>query len=239
MKFLCIVPIYNEESKLKELLEKINVVNKQFTNLDFLLINNGSTDQTNKIVSNSNLNLVTFEKNFGVGYALIYGMKYAIKNNYQYIIHLAGNGKMLPEEINKFMRKILDEKFNFVSGSRFLPNGNFQSNPKTRVFMIRILSFVISLIYFKKITDATCGFRAFDVDLLKNKIYLFDNKKFYTYKYEYYSIGKILLNKKIKFTEIPITMNYTKKDYTKIRPIIDWYPIIAGWLQARFDGTKL
>ena len=80
MKFLCIVPIYNEESKLKELLEKINIVNKQFTNLDFLLINNGSTDQTNKIVLNSNLNSVSFEKNFGVGYALIYGMKYAIKN---------------------------------------------------------------------------------------------------------------------------------------------------------------
>ena len=104
--------------------------------------------------------------------------------------------------------------------------------------MIWILSKFISLLYANKITDATCGFRMFEVKLFKKDIKFFDQKKFYTYKYEYYSIGKILLKKYIKFTEIPVTMNYTKKNYSKIRPILDWIPIFNGWLEARVDAYK-
>ena len=48
-----------------------------------------------------------------------------------------------------------------------------------------------------------------------------------------------MLNKKIKFTEIPVTMIYTKKNYSKIRPIIDWIPLIFGWIEALIDGKKI
>ena len=105
--------------------------------------------------------------------------------------------------------------------------------------MIRTLSIFISIMYFRKITDATCGFRAFKINIFKNNLKVLDKEKFYTYGYEYYSLGKVLLNKKIKFTEVPITMKYTKKNYSKIRPIIDWFPLIFGWIGALIDGKKL
>lgn len=239
MKFLCIVPIYNEETKLKDLIKKIKISNKKMFDVDFLLINNGSTDQSSEIIKLSGLKFINLDKNHGVGYALIYGLKYGIKKKYKFLIHLAGNGKMLPEEISLFREKILDENYSFVNGSRFLTGGHFETNPYGRILMIRILSFFVSLMYFRKITDATCGFRAFKINLLENLINTLDQKKFYTYKYEYYSLGKVLLNKKIKFTEIPITMKYTKKNYSKIRPIIDWIPLIFGWIEALIDGKKL
>jgi dolichol-phosphate mannosyltransferase len=239
MKFLCVVPIYNEETKLKELIKKIKISNKKMFDVDFLLINNGSTDRSSQIIKMSGLNYVNLDRNYGVGYALIFGLKYGIKKKYKFLIHLAGNGKMLPEEINLFKKKILDENYSFINGSRFLPNGHFKTNPIGRVVMIKILSFFISLIYFRKITDATCGFRAFKINLFKNFITTLDQEKFYTYRYEYYSLGKVMLNKKIKFSEIPITMKYTKKNYSKIRPIIDWIPLIFGWIEALIDGKKL
>ena len=239
MKFLCIVPIYNEESKLKELIDKIKFSKKKLSDIDFLLINNGSSDNSPKIIKSSGLNFINLDKNYGVGYALIYGLKYSINNKYNYLIHLAGNGKMFPEEIELFKKKIQNENYNFVNGSRFLPNGNFKSNPILRVIMIKILTLFISLIYWRKITDATCGFRAFDVNLFKNNVKIFDKKKFYTYGYEYYSFGKVLLNKKIRFAEVPVTMNYSKKNYSKIRPIIDWLPLINGWIEALVDGKKI
>ena len=135
-----------------------------------------------------------------------------------------------------YVHKVKD--FDFVNGSRFLPNGMYSTNPIQRIILIKILSKIISIIYKKKITDATCGYRAFKVNIFKELIKFVDKKEFYTYKYEYYSIGKILINKNIKFTEIPVTMDYTKKNYSKIKPIIDWWPIIFGWLQAFFDGKK-
>jgi dolichol-phosphate mannosyltransferase len=239
MKFLCVVPIYNEETKLKDLIKKIKTSNNKMFDVDFLLINNGSTDHSSQIIKLSGLNYINLDKNYGVGYALIYGLKYAVKKKYKFLIHLAGNGKMLPEEIGLFKKKILDENYSFVNGSRFLPNGRFKTNPIGRIIMIKVLSFFISLIYLRRITDATCGFRAFKINLFKNFLSTLDQKKFYTYRYEYYSLGKVLLNKKIKFTEIPVTMEYTKKNYSKIRPIIDWVPLIFGWIEAFVDGKKL
>ena len=79
MKFLCVVPIYNEESKLKDLIKKIKISNKKMFDVDFLLINNGSTDSSLQIIKLSGLNYVNLDKNYGVGYALIYGLKYGIK----------------------------------------------------------------------------------------------------------------------------------------------------------------
>ena len=121
----------------------------------------------------------------------------------------------------------------------FLKAEIINSNPAGRIIMIKILSLFISMLYFRKITDATCGFRAFDTSLFKKELYFLNNKKFYKYRYEYYTIGKILQNKEIKFTEIPVNMRYTKKNYSKIIPIIDWTIIILGWLEAKFDGRKI
>ena len=50
--------------------------------------------------------------------------------------------------------------------------------------------------------------------------------------------GKILNNKKLKISEIPVEMKY-KKNYSKIRPIVDWFPIILGYLEARFDNKNI
>ena len=46
----------------------------------------------------------------GVGYALIVGLKYAIKNKYSIIVHLAGNGKMLPSQIPIFLNQLINKK---------------------------------------------------------------------------------------------------------------------------------
>ena len=239
MKFLCIVPIFNEESKLKNLIDEIKIFKEKDKVVDFLLINNGSTDNSKEQILSSKIKYLSFKKNYGVGFALIKGLEFALENNYNYIIHLAGNGKMDPNQITKFKEKILNEKFQFVSGSRFLESGDYSSNPAGRIIMIKILSLFISMLYFRKITDATCGFRAFDTNLFKKELYFLNNKKFYKYRYEYYTIGKILQNKEINFTEIPVNMRYTKKNYSKIIPIIDWTIIILGWLEARFDGRKI
>lgn len=239
MKFLCIVPIFNEESKLKTLLEEIDLCRKKNLSLDFLLINNGSTDRSLEIINKYDLRVISLNKNYGVGFALIHGLNIAINENYKFIIHIAGNGKMDPMQIQLFLQKAIKEDYNFINGSRFLEKNSYITNPIGRIFMIRVLSFFIRLIYRQKITDATCGFRCFEVKLFKEHFKYLNRKKFYTYKYEYYTYGKALLSKKVRFTEVPINMRYTKKNYSKIRPIIDWMPIIFGWIEARFDSKKI
>ena len=239
-KILCIIPVYNEEPRLNLLIAKINREIKKIKNINFLFINNGSNDGSLAILKKNKFRFINLKKNMGVGYALILGLKFALKNNYEILIHLAGNGKMLPAEITIFLKQIINNKIDFVSGSRFLKYGNYKSNPLIRIILIRILSFCISIIYKKKITDATCGFRAFKTKIFKKSINLLDKKKFYTYGYEYYSMGKVIKSNKIKFVEVPVTMQYPKKgSYSKMTPIFDWIIIINAWLLAIIDKKKL
>ena len=240
MSYLCIAPCWNEEKRLPELLKSIKEFKLKNTKVDFLFFDNGSTDKSLQIIQDFDIPVIKYEKNMGAGYALIHGLKIGIEKNYFGMIHLAANGKMMPNEINKFIDKIENENFDFVHGSRFLNGGDFKTNPILRIFLIKLTTLFLSFIYNRKITDATCGFRAYKVNLLKNNLNLIDKKKFYTYAYEYYVLGKILKNKKVKFSEVPITMLYPKKGkYSKIRPILDWYVIIAAYIEALIDGKSL
>ena len=147
---------------------------------------------------------------------------------------------MSPFDIPNVLKPIKEENIDYVSGTRFLEKNNFDNNPLFRKISIKILSLFFSLLFRKKITDATCGFRAFKVKKVIKYFKFFNKKKYFTYGYEYYSYGKILLSPKIQSCEASVKMNYPKKgNYSKIRPIIDWYPIIFGYLEALFDRKKL
>ena len=239
-KILCVIPIYNEELRLYNLISKVKKSQKKIKNINFLFVNNGSNDRSLSILKKNKLHFINLKKNMGVGYALILGLKFALKKKYSIIVHLAGNGKMLPSQIPIFLKYIKNKKIDFVSGSRFLKKGDYKSNPLIRIVLIKILSFIISKIYRRKITDATCGFRAFNTNLFKKNIKILDRKKFYTYGYEYYSIGMVIKSEKIKFLEVPVTMQYPKEgSYSKMTPIFDWIIIINAWLLAIFDKKNL
>lgn len=241
MKLLCIIPVFNEENRLEDLLNDIIKFKKkdQFK-IDFLIINNGSTDKSLEIIKASKLNFISLKKNKGIGYAFLLGLKIGSKNNYDVLIHMAGNNKMSPFDIDQVLRPVLLKDIDYVSGTRFGIKENYDNNPVFRKLTIKLLSLIFSILFRKKITDATCGFRAMKINKLINNFKLFNKKKYYTYGYEYYSYGKILLSDNFKSCEANVKMNYPKKGkYSKIRPFIDWYPIIFGYLEALIDNKKL
>ena len=240
MRSLCIIPCWNEEDKLSKLINQIKNFDQSKYKVDFLFINNGSTDRSLQIIKESQIEFINYQNNKGASYALIDGLKIGIEKNYDSMVHLAANGKMHPNEINLFLDKIYKDNFEFVHGSRFLKGGNYETNPLQRVLLIKIFTFILNIFLSKKITDATCGFRAYKTSTLSKSIDLFDKKEFYSYGYEYYVLGKIINSKKILFTEVPITMNYPKTGkYSKIRTFIDWYPIIRAYFISFFDKKKL
>ena len=177
MKYLCIAPCWNEESRLPELLNKIKDFKYKYPKVDFLFFDNGSSDSSLEIIKSFEIPYIKYEKNMGPGYALIHGLKIAIEKEYYGLIHIAANGKMIPNEIGKFLDKIENENYDFVHGSRFLEGGNYDTNPKFRLILIKLATIFLSFIFKRKITDATCGFRAYRTNVLKNNLNLIDKKK--------------------------------------------------------------
>ena len=240
MKNLCVIPVYNEYDKLNRLINQIkNNQHKKF-NLQYIFVNNGSTDGSLNLIKKSDIKYLNLKKNKGVGYALMIGYLYGKKYNFDSLVHLAGNGKMNPAEIDKFLELIFEYDFDFVSGSRFLKGSSKKNNPLIRLILIKSFSFLLSFFIKKKVTDTTCGFRAFKIMIFKNFKKNFFKKEFFTYGYEYFSFGKIIRSKKIKFSELAVSMDYpTKKNYSKIRPILDWYIILKNWIKGLIDKNEL
>ena len=237
MKILCIIPIFNEEKRLRLLLDEIEKFQKtDHYKVDFLLINNGSTDKTAQIIDSFKFQTIKLKKNKGIGYAFLLGLKFAKSKNYNVLIHMAGNFKMSPFDIPNVLLPILTKDIDYVSGTRFTEKENYKNNPLFRKISIKMLSIFFSILFKRKITDATCGFRAFKIHKIIKYFSLFNKKKYYSYGYEYYSYGKILLSNKIKSCEANVKMNYPKEgNYSKIRPIIDWIPIIGGYFKALLE----
>ena len=145
MKILCIIPIYNEEARLNYLLEEITLFKKKTDlNIDFLMINNGSTDNSENILNLYNLKHIKLRKNRGIGYAFLLGLRLARKNYYEILIHMAGNYKMSPFDIPNVINPVKVMGFDYVSGTRFLKKENFKNNPLFRKISIKILSLFFS-----------------------------------------------------------------------------------------------
>lgn len=77
MKILLIIPAYNEEKNILgvcNVIEEYNKKNEQ--KLDYVVINDGSTDNTLKVLKENNLNHVNLINNLGIGGAVQTGYKY-------------------------------------------------------------------------------------------------------------------------------------------------------------------
>ncbi len=116
-KLLVIIPAYNEE---KNILNTINNLKKE-QNFDYIVINDGSKDQTGIILDNNNIPHIDHEINQGLSSAIRTGMKYALENGYNFCIQVDGDNQHNPSYINYFLEKANDENV-IVIGNRYKNN---------------------------------------------------------------------------------------------------------------------
>ena len=89
MKVLLIIPAYNEEENI---LNTINKIKEYSDEINYVVINDGSKDKTEEILTNNNINHIKLVKNLGIGGAVQTGYKYAYENNYDIAIQFDGDG---------------------------------------------------------------------------------------------------------------------------------------------------
>ena len=199
MKYLVIIPAYNEEESIVKTVTNLKATlskNKKYL-VDYIVINDGSIDNTKKVLEDNNILHINHIINMGVGAAIKSGIYYSLEHNYDAVMQFDADGQHNPEYIFDLIEK-LNEGYDIVIGSRFLT----QKKPiSLRMLGSNILS---SLIFIKskgklKITDPTSGQRIIGKRL--QKIYL----------QEASSSEPAFINKyfkrNFKIKEIQVTMN--------------------------------
>lgn len=212
---LC-VPVINEGQRIKKQLEKT----KEFAKLvDILILDGGSTDESLKADFLRKVNVRALLTKLSPGRQstqLRMGFAYALKQGYQGIITMDGNGKDGVESIPAFIKK-LDEGFDYIQGSRFKKGGEAINTPPIRWWGIRfIISPILSIASGFWFTDITNGFRAYSKKLLlDSKVKPFRNV-FVKYELLFYlPVRASQINMRV--TEVPTVRKYPKDEIpTKI-----------------------
>jgi len=236
MRILIVSPVFNQVQELPRVLAELSEVN--VSGAEVLLINNGSSDGSERLVHESGYRYIDVPRNRGVGHAAILGMDFALTHGFDVFVGIASNGKMLPSELPRLLGPILADRADYVTGSRFLHGGASPNLPSFRRNAIPMVSRMVEIVCGERVTDATCGYRAYKMDIIRRARFDWHAPALETYGLEYYLYAKVLLDRKIRWCEVPITMRYPPKGqrYSKIRPGRDWWAMLKPWLLARVDG---
>ncbi|KKM00271.1 hypothetical protein LCGC14_1806100 [marine sediment metagenome] len=194
LKIGVIIPAFNEENNLGNVLSKIpyNI----FKHLDVIVVNDGSTDKTAEIARIFDVLILNHNKNRGNGAATITGLDYCKNNNYDIVIILDADGQHDPKYLYDFISPIIRNEVDFVIGNRFK---NYYKSNKSKIFFSRLITAFYFVLLRKKVSDPTNGYRALSSKCLSKLN--FESQ---------YSITQEMLFKILpsyKYKEIPIIVN--------------------------------
>lgn len=163
-KVLIVIPAYNEAMNIVSTMEDIR---KHASCYDYVIVNDGSLDNTLDIIRKHDYNCIDSIVNLGLFGAVQTGFRYAYENGYDIAIQFDGDGQHKAEVLPKLV-EAMNEGVNIVIGSRFVK----AKKPFTaRMIGSRLIAAAIWMVTGKKISDPTSGLRAYDREALKEYAY--------------------------------------------------------------------
>ena len=162
MKLLVIIPAYNEAENIERVVDNLVANYPQY---DYVIVNDGSKDDTRKICARRQYNFLDLPVNVGLSGAIRAGIRYANYHDYDYAVQLDGDGQHDPAYIHLLLEEMQRSSADIVIGSRFKTE---KKPASARMMGSRIISLAIRLTTKgKRIEDVTSGMRLFNKKMIK------------------------------------------------------------------------
>lgn len=165
MKLLIVIPAYNESMNIERVVDHLT---HNFPQYDYVVVNDGSRDDTAAICRKRGYTLIDLPINLGLSGAVQAGMRYAVKERYDAVLQMDGDGQHRPEYIAVLQKTMEESGAEIVIGSRFVA----EKKPHTmRMMGSNLISAIIKISTGKRIMDPTSGMRLFGRDIVKEFAY--------------------------------------------------------------------
>jgi glycosyltransferase involved in cell wall biosynthesis len=206
MKNCVLIPSYNEARNIGAITKELNS-----RGLAVYVVDDGSTDQTANIASSHGAVVMTHDKNRGKGASLIEGFDRVMKEGFDAVLVMDGDGQHVTGDVDNFFSRMAETGADIVIGNRMFDTA---SMPFARRVTNRVMSRVISNMCGQVIPDTQCGFKLIKRNVLENIKFEFSN-----FEIE----SEILLKaakRGFKIESVPIKTVYMDET-SKIKPMFD------------------
>lgn len=196
-EFLIIIPAFNEEHSIGNVIDKIN---DTVPGAHVLVVDDASRDRTRKIARQKGVMLISHTFNLGYGGALQSGFRVAVKRSYDFAVTIDADEQHDPLYIKNLIDARRESSANVVIGSRFIGNGyNIGVFKKIGIF---VLSKITRLYTGVLITDPTSGFQLLD----RSAFSFLAGEESYPLDYPDANIIMLLHKKKFRIVETRVKM---------------------------------
>lgn len=206
-KIILFIPMYNCEKQIIRVIEKLsNYSNINMIN-EVIFIDNISIDKTVNIVKENknripiNTTLIQNNSNYGLGGSHKVAFKYAIENNYDYLIVLHGDDQGDINCLSEALVNKIYRSYDCYLGARFHSNSKLLGYSKFRTLGNKVFNFLFSMVVGKRVYDLGAGLNMYKTSFLnEEKINYFANNLTFNVYLLLYSIYT-----KQKITFFPLT----------------------------------
>jgi glycosyltransferase involved in cell wall biosynthesis len=220
---LAIIPCCNEEITIGSVVLKA----KQYVD-EVLVIDDGSTDDTAKIAFQAGAIVISHTQNLGKSAGIRTGFKYALINEFDYVITIDGDGQHNPDEIPVVLENVIQNGHDISIGYRV---GKNTEMPFWRRIGKRVLDYTTSFGSGGHVTDSQCGFRAFNNKAVKGLVSRLEGDAFSVESEQLvkaHDLGLAVGN-------TPVTCKYKELETSTINPASHGISVLryAIWLVAQ------
>ncbi len=217
MKLIIQIPCYNEEKSLPETLSTLPREVEGFTKVEWLVINDGCTDNTHEIAEKYGVDhIICFSKNRGLASAFMAGINACLNAGADVIVNTDADNQYNSEDIPKLTTPILEGQADIVIGAR--PIKEIAHFSPIKKFLQKLGSFTVRLVSNTDVIDAPSGFRAFSKDAAM-RMNVFSK---YTYTLEtIIQAGE----KNLSIISVPVKVNKDLRKSRLIKNISDYIKI--------------
>lgn len=219
---LIIVPAYNEAGVIEATLHDIqSQLREKKLEADIVVVDDGSQDETGRVAKQDGAFVLTHRRNCGLGAALMTGIEFAKRHDYQTCLTFDSDGQHDAHDIPKALAQ-LATGHDVVIGSRFL--GSSSDMPLLRRILLYTSNWITWLFFGVKTTDSQSGFRAFSrraitsLELRSNRMEV--SSEFF---------GEIR-RLHLRYCEIPIHIRYTNYSLQKGQSNLNSFNILIKLL---------
>lgn len=221
MKLVIIVPALNEGQVILKTLKFLPKKIENFSNIDVLVVNDGSTDNTKSQALKTKAIVISHIVNRGLGAAIKSGLEWAREQKADAVVTFDADGQHDAKDIQRLLSPIVKGKADLVIGSRFKVRQNV---PIDRLLINWGANFISFLFFGVRSTDTQSGLRAFSKKAISKIDYKADRMEF---------SSEILIEAKrhnLKVSEIPIRAIYTDYSRNKGQKNLNAIPVFARFL---------